>query len=240
MQRQAGRLTAQEQQFIRLVVEEGHSYVAAYRLSYPPRNGTRSPVAERVAAKRVAHRPLVQERMEELRANDPGEMRRRANAVLGQILDRKLDPRYRRTALDVLKRLDEHERAAARADREALRTITAQMAALDALENGARRNTRSIAAKPPAKERPPVSLEEIIDEIDQLVREQPAVRDLEPMVLPLLEAPPVPPQARDETVPGEANGAVAQETAAPQSAGQLVRKPGTFGRASWVRQPHPR
>ena len=48
--RQAGRLTAQEQQFIRLVVEEGHSYVAAYRLSYPPRNGTRSPVAERVAA----------------------------------------------------------------------------------------------------------------------------------------------------------------------------------------------
>src|SRR5215831_6296806 len=98
MARHGTRLTAQEQQFITLVVEEGHSFVDAYRLAYPPRNGTRSAGAERVAAKRVAHLPLVERRMDQLReeliASDPAEMRRRANAVLGQILAKKLDPRY--------------------------------------------------------------------------------------------------------------------------------------------------
>jgi hypothetical protein len=89
MGRQCGRLTAQEEQFVRLVVEEGHSYVAAYRLAYPPRNGARSAGAERTVAKRVAHRPLVAQRMEQLReellASDPVEMRRRANAVLERV-----------------------------------------------------------------------------------------------------------------------------------------------------------
>jgi hypothetical protein len=94
---QRGRLTAKQKQFVRLVVEQGHSYVSAYRLAYPPQIGTRSPGAERVSAKRVAHLPLVERRMDQLReeliASDPAEMRRRANAVLGLILAKRLHPR---------------------------------------------------------------------------------------------------------------------------------------------------
>ena len=178
------RLTAQQDQFVRLVVEEGHTLVGAYRLSYPPRNGPRSAEAERVAAKRVAHRPLVEQRIEQLReellASDPVEMRSRANFVLGEILAKRLDPRYRRTALDVLKRLDEQERAAMKADREAYRTVVAQMAAIDAIENGATKRVRSTSAKPPAKEQPPVDLDQLINEIAQIAEERRHSRELEP------------------------------------------------------------
>ena len=99
---QKDQLTLKQDRFARLVVEEGASFVAAYRLIYPPRIGKRSSVAERVAARRVAHHPLVEQRMEELRkqlrAGDPAELRRRANAVLGRILAEQLDPKYRRNA----------------------------------------------------------------------------------------------------------------------------------------------
>jgi hypothetical protein len=146
MNRSGGRLTAQEEQFVKRVVEDGFSLVAAYRLSYPPRNGTRSAVAERVAAKRVAHRPVVEQRMEELReellASDPVEMRRRANAVLGRILTKRQDPRYRRTALDVLHYLDQQERAAEKAEWESYRTAVAQIAAADAMEGGRKNRAR--------------------------------------------------------------------------------------------------
>src|SRR6516225_7909889 len=47
------RLTPKEEEFVRLVIEDGHSFVSAYRLAYPPRNGTRSRGAELVAARRV-------------------------------------------------------------------------------------------------------------------------------------------------------------------------------------------
>ena len=176
MARHGARLTAQEQQFVTLVVEEGYSFVAAYREAYPPRNGTRSAGAERVAARRVAHRPLVEQRMEQLReellASDPVEMRRRANAVLGQILAKQLDPRYRRTAIDVLRLLDEQERAAARADRESYRTVVAQMAALDAMEGGRTRRARSTSARPRAKERPRAEVDQLIAGIEHIIAEQ--------------------------------------------------------------------
>jgi hypothetical protein len=78
--------------------------------------------------------------MQQLQQLRPGEMRRRANAVLSDILAKRTDPRYRRSALDVLKRLDEEERAKAKADREWLRTAAVQMAAFDAIEErGGRR-----------------------------------------------------------------------------------------------------
>jgi hypothetical protein len=119
-------------------VEDDASFVAAYRLVYPPRNGMRSPAAERVAARRVAHHPLVERRIDELRdqlrAGDPVELRRRANAVLGGILAQEVDPRYRRAALDTLRYLDVQERAQQKAERESLQIAMAELALLDAIE----------------------------------------------------------------------------------------------------------
>jgi hypothetical protein len=88
-------------------------------------------------------------------------MRRRANFVLGEILAKRLDPRYRRTALDVLKRLDAEQERAERADQEAYRTALAQMAAIDALEGGATKRARSTSAGSQENE----------DEIDRIIRE---------------------------------------------------------------------
>jgi hypothetical protein len=149
-----GRLTTQQEQFARLVAE-GHSFVGAYRKIYPPRNGTRSAGAEQVAARRLAHRPLVERRVGELReqllASDSVEMRRRAQAVLGRILAERLDPRYRRTAMDVLHYLDERDRAATIAGWEAYRAAAAQITALDAIEAGTKNRTRSPSARARAK-----------------------------------------------------------------------------------------
>jgi hypothetical protein len=222
MGRQRGRLTAREEQFVRLVVEEGHSFVAAFRLAYPPRNGARSAGAERTTAKRVAHRPLVQQRMEQLReellASNPVEMRRRANAVLGQILAKRLDPRYRRTALDVLKRLDDQESAAMKADREAYGTAVAQIAAFDATEGSARKRARSTSARPPEKERPPVDLNQLINEIAQIAEQRRRSRELEPPLMPVLDScfDDPPKAAREATqlleeVVGERQHVVSQE-----------------------------
>jgi hypothetical protein len=103
---------------------------------------------------------------EELLDSNPVEMRRRANAVLGQILAKRLDPRYRRTALDVLKRLDDdQERAAARADRE----------------GGAAKRMRSTSAQPP------VDLDQLINEIAQIAERRHS-RELEPPLMPVLGA----------------------------------------------------
>jgi hypothetical protein len=232
------RLTAQQEQFSRLVAD-GHSFVAAYRLVYPPRNGTRSARAELVAAKRAAHRPLVEQRIEQLReellASDPVEMRRRANAALSQILAKRLDPRYRRTALDVLRRLDEQDREAMRADQETYRTALAQMAALEAMEGGPTKRTRS--TKLPAKEHTPADIDQIIADIDQLVAAQRHSRDSEPLPIPVLELRPNdPPQAASEVTPIKEEPV--SQAAAPQASGfKLVRKPGHFGKGGWMRVP---
>src|SRR5262245_49263987 len=60
------QLTRQEEEFVRLVVVDGCSFVGAYRVAYPARKRERSAEGERVAAKGVAHRPLVEKRMKEL------------------------------------------------------------------------------------------------------------------------------------------------------------------------------
>ena len=145
MKGQRGRLTTQQREFSRLVVEEGLSFVDAYRASYPARSETRSAKAERVAAKRLAHRPHVEKRLEELReqfqASDSEEMRRRAKVALSRILAGRLDPRYRRTALDVLHYLDQQEREVKNVESEAYFAAAAQI--LNIVEPGRRSRQRA-------------------------------------------------------------------------------------------------
>jgi hypothetical protein len=169
------RLTPKQEEFVRLVVEEGTTLVGAYRRTYPPRNGTRSRGAEQVAARRVAQRPLVKERMEQLRegllASDPAEMRRRANAALGRILAGRLDPRYRRTAIDVLRYLDERECARTAAAWEAYHAAAAQITALDDVEASRRNHKRAAAVRPIAATQPtaietPTVVDEGANELD--------------------------------------------------------------------------
>jgi hypothetical protein len=105
-------------------------------------------------------------------------MRRRANFVLGEILAKRLDPRYRRTALDVLKRLDAEQERAERADRESYRTALAQMTVIDALEGGATKRARSTSARSEEKE---AEIDRIIREIETLVLQR--SRKLEPLAL---------------------------------------------------------
>jgi len=241
---QRGHLTAQQEQFARLVVEQGHSFVSAYRVAYPPRNGTRSAGAERVAARRVAHHPAVELRMEQLReeilASDPVELRRKATGTLARILSGKTDPGLRLAAISTLRYLDAQERAAARNDREALRTISDQLAALDALEDTAKRAS-STTVKPPLEERPPANIDQIIDEIAALISEQRLGRDLEPPPIPVLEsAPDFARHAAEGVIPVQATPAVEHVTTPQSSGSRLIRKAGTFGKPVWIRQPDPR
>jgi hypothetical protein len=254
MTRSGGRLTVQEQQFITLVVKEGRSFTDAYRLAYPPRNGTRSAGAERVAAKRVAHRPLVHHRMEELReellASDPDEMRRRALTVLSKIMAKQLDPRYRRTAIDTLRFLDERERVAIRAEREEYRTLLARLAALRAAEAVEKSRAQSLSARQhpktgprdaaivePAEERGtkrPKTPENAEDaarrraEIESVIAERRRLRQAENLKSPLpvvMNSRSDPPQVEEEEAGGKKTGF------------QWVRKRGCFGKLALVRVP---
>jgi hypothetical protein len=185
----------------------------------------------------VAHRPLVQQRMEQLRAADPVEMRRRANAVLSEILAKRLDPRYRRTALDVLKRLDDQEREAMKADQETYRMTVAQMTALDAIEDGRTNRARSASGGPKTKAQSQVDIDQIINEIDQLVAAQRHRRDPEPSPTPVLELRPEdPPQVASDVTPVKEEP-VSQATAPQATDFKLVRKPGHFGKGGWMRVP---
>jgi hypothetical protein len=230
------QLTRQQEEFCRLV-DEGNTFVAAYRQCYPPRNRTRSAGAERVAAKRVAHHPRVSERIQQLRQLRPDNMRLRANAVLNDILAKRLDPRYRRTAIDVLKQLDEQERAASKADREAYLALLAQKEALDAMESGERRRG-STAAKPKASEQKKVDVDEIIDEIDRLVAERRTGRAVEGQALSAPVSPPDDPQpAAKEEWPAAEEKPVVNPVPPATSGFRLVRKPGHFGGGGWMRVP---
>jgi hypothetical protein len=174
----------------------------------------------------------------ELFATNPVEMRRRANAVLSDILAKRLDPRYRRTAIDVLKRLDEQQRAA---DRESLRTISAQLAILDGLEGRTRKRAHSTAFKLQVEERPPVDIGRLIDEIAALVAEQRPHRDIEPPPIPVRESSLDNPQhGAGRSIPVQATPAVEHATTPQSSESRLMRRAGTFGKAVWVRQPDPR
>ncbi len=251
------RLTAQQEEFVRLVVEEGQTFVAAYRLTYPPRNGTRSRGAEQVAARRLAHRPLVEQRIEQLReellASDPVVMRRRANAVLGRILAEQLDPRYRRTAVDVLRYLDEQECAAASAGWETYRAAAAQIAALDAGEASRQSVRRSPSGRPhttavhrelevagsdgeggnelsiPLMPEAAPDAERRRAEILEVVADRQRMR--------------FGPERKSEKIQGmdsPRGGApqLAEDTRAKPSALRLERRPGYFGKGSWRRPPN--
>jgi hypothetical protein len=188
---------------------------------------------------------LVQLRIAELRteleASDPEEMRRRANAALSSILAKRLDTRYRRTALDILKRLDDQDRAKMNADSEAYRTVVAQMAALDAMENGRTNRARSTSSRLQAKEQTPAAdIDQIIGYIEQLVAEQRHGRDPEPLPMPVLEARPDDPPKATSAVNLVKEQPVDQRLEPPTNAFQWVRKPGHFGRGGWVRVPNPR
>jgi hypothetical protein len=194
----------------------------------------------------VAHRPLVEQRIEEireeLRASDPVEMRRRANAVLGRILEERLDPRYRRTALDVLRYLDGQEREAERSEREALRTAIAAIDAIDGRKGrGSYSSTRLPMNAVPLEPKVAVAGKDRTDEhsrlatpsafpgvgIGQLVEER--------HTMDYDSVPPAPPGADPQLC--EASEAAEGEPTATERKVRWVRKPGHFGRGGWVRVP---
>jgi hypothetical protein len=235
------------------MVAQGHSFAAAYRAIYPPRQGERSKQAELVAAKRLAHHPAVEQRTEELRqqllASDPDEMRRRALTALSKIMTKRLDPRYRRTAVDVLKYLDERARATIRAEGEKYRVLLARLAALKATEAVIKNRADSPSAQQHVKAGPreaggvneskrPVTPETAEDvarrraEIEQVIEERRRMRKSENLKSP---APPVK-NARSDDSPR-----AAEEDAAVEKSGfQWVRKRGHFGKGAWLRVPVPR
>jgi hypothetical protein len=245
------RLTRKQEEFARLVAEDGQSFVGAYRIVYPPRNGTRSRVAEQVAARRVAHRPLVEQRVEQLReqalATDPVEMRRRANTALARILSGRLDPRYRRTAMDVLRYLDQQEREAENVGWEVYRAAAAQI--VDALGAGKRSGGRSPSIRPIPKQNfseessagvpseranelaVPLSSETAKDEdrrrseIFQVVADRQRMRFGQP---PVLEQIPQTALQQEELIQPVEEG----------TAEQFQRRPGHFGKGGWMRFPN--
>jgi hypothetical protein len=190
---------------------------------------------------------------EELQASDPEEMRRVALTVLSKIMAKQLDPRYRRTALDVLKYLDERERMAIRAEREEYRTLLARLAALQAVEgirtsraqsSSARSQrkaevsesrTLSLANEPAGELNHVVTPENAEDavrrraEIEQVIAERRRLRKAENMKSP---APPVMNAQSDDLARAAEEDAPVNETGF-----RLVRKPGHFGKSNWVRVP---
>jgi hypothetical protein len=249
-------LTPQREQFARMVAQ-GHSFAAAYRAIFPPRQGERSKQAELVAAKRLAHHPAVEERIEQLQqqllASDPEEMRRRALIVLSKIMAKQLDPRYRRTALDVLKYLDERGRVTIRAEGEKYRALLARLAALKAAEGVRRSRAQSSSARSQGKaevseprtlsvaDEPADELNHVVTpanaedavrrraKIEQAIAERRRLRQVEnfrPRALPpTAPRPAEPPQAAEEDAGVKEDGF------------QWARKPGRFGKGGWMRVP---
>jgi hypothetical protein len=171
---------------------------------------------------------------EEILSSDPEEMRRRANAVLGRILGKQQDPKYRLTAITTLRYLDARERGAAK---ETYRAVVEQMRALDALEGSTTNRTRSASGRPQAKAQPQVDIDQIINDIDQIVAAQ-RHSQLEPPPMPVLELRPIdPPQATSEVTPVKEEP-VCQAAATQASGFKLVRKPGHFGKGGWMRVPN--
>jgi hypothetical protein len=139
------------------------------------------------------------------------------------------------TALSTLDYLDRQEKAAVRADREALRDAVVQLAALDRLERGNRDRTPSSSATQPETKRPQVNIDDIVNELERLVEEQQRGSGLElPSVAVTDARPDAPPRAVEE-IPAEEKRMTGASVAPA-----LVRKAGHFGRATWIRQPDPR
>jgi hypothetical protein len=141
-------------------------------------------------------------------------MRSRALTVLSKILVKQLDPRYRKTAVDVLRLLDQ----------------------ADAIQGSKAKRGRSASGGPQTKVEPQVDIDQIINEIDQIVAEQ-RLSQAEPPRMPVLDSRPVdPPKVANEVTPVKEEP-VSQATTPPASGFQLVRKPGHFGKGAWMRVP---
>ena len=252
MKGQRGRLTAQQGEFVRLVVEQGCSYVDAYRASYPARSGTRSAKSERVAAKRLAHRPHVEKRLEELReqfqASDSDEMRRRANVALSRILAGRLDARFRRTAMDVLHYLDQQEREGKNVELETYLSAAARI--LNVVEPGRRSRQRAalIRALPEVgtvgapdegsnESSALLAPESSQDderrraEILQVVSDRQRARFGEKPAFQMIRGID---DQRDDSLPP-----ATQQVPAEDLGFRRERKPGYFGRGGWKRHPVP-
>jgi hypothetical protein len=119
-------------------------------------------------------------------------MRLRALTVLSKILAKQLDPRYRKTAVDVLRLLDQ----------------------ADAIEGGKANHARSASGRPPTKAQPQVDLNGIITEISQIV-ERRRSRELEPPLMAVLGARLDDPRQAAEEVVSERQGVVSRDHEPP-------------------------
>jgi hypothetical protein len=187
----------------------------------------------------------MEELREQLLASDPIQLRRRATQVLGKILAQRLDPRYRRTAMDVLNYLDQQEQAVSSAGWEAYRAAAAQIAALDAVETSRKKRGHSPSARPAAKalqrERETEGSDESMSiqptpevpedaerreaEIRQVVADRQRMRLGE---APLFQKSSDKDSQLDDPTP------LREEAAA--GVVQWERKPGHFGKGGWTRQ----
>lgn len=246
------RLTMKEERFARLVAAEGHSLVAAYRLVYPPRNGERTVAGEYVAARRVAHRPRVELRIGELReeivASDPAELRRRALGVLSRILAKQLDPRYRRTALDVLRYLDEHKTAGDIAGWEQYGVAVPQIAALNDIATCRQKHANTVSDSPRTEPTFPemdVPEEPEIEQKDPLVVESP--EDAERKLAEILQVvkdrqrmrfgqEPETPATQETEGPLNSPPQPSERDASEDNGFEYTGRPGFFGKGGWKRQ----
>jgi hypothetical protein len=199
----------------------------------------------------VAHRPRVElkigELREELAASDPSEMRRRALNVLSKIMAKQLDPRYRRTALDVLHYLDAQELAVEGVRWEAYHAAAAQIAELDAAAANSKKrvgstSTRSLPTTLPPElnvieehsiqQGSPVVLESPeeaelrLAEIQQVVRDRQRMRFGQEPATQATQA--TDSQFDDLTQPAE------EDRTAEEKQVRYMRKPGHFGRGGWT------
>jgi hypothetical protein len=189
----------------------------------------------------------MEQLQEQLLVGDPEEMRRQATVTLGKILTQRLDPRYRRTAMDVLHYLDQQECAVSSAGWDAYRTAAAQIAALDAIETHQKNPRRSLLCRSIQRELKrsdvdresasgpsiPVTLETAEDaerretEIRKLVAERQRMHfGSEAQSHAMRPRHDDPPQAAEEPQVTVTEGV------------RLERRPGSFGRTIWLRQPN--
>jgi len=186
---------------------------------------------------------------EEIAASDPEEMRRRALAVLSKIMVKQLDPRYRRTATDVLRYLDGQNRTTKATKWAEYRAAAAQIAALNVIGGGLEKQVRSkpdrspthsvpqelnameerqIGQNNPLVEESPEDAKRQLAELKTFVKDRQRARFGEPETQKVRE---VNSQFEDLTQATE------EDRTAEESQVQLTRRPGYFGKGGWARQP---
>jgi hypothetical protein len=187
---------------------------------------------------------------EELLAADTVALRRLASLTLAKIMAKRLDPRYRRVAIDTLRYLDEKERQAARVELETYRALTDRLSALDDAELALERRTAASSPRraalpaqasqagvdgqqgerkrPSAPEDPRVTARRR-QEIEEVVEQRRRARQIEDK--PLIPA--VTYIQRDELPK-----ATQEDPAVTEDSGfRRERVPGRFGKGAWKRVP---